>query len=102
MRKLARRAGISHTWVNRIVNEEATPSADFCVAISKPLHMDPAELMRMAGILGAKPGDSNNLTLREIWDILQDMDHAQLKEARRYLLYLARNDRTPAPETVTR
>ena len=103
MRQASLKAGLSHTMVSDVLSEKITVTPNFCLAIAKVLNLPGERVLRRAGLLPPAPGDTNgDMTLKELWSILQTMDHAQLKEARRYLLYLARTDRTPAPETVTR
>ncbi|MBN2392064.1 MAG: helix-turn-helix transcriptional regulator [Anaerolineae bacterium] len=87
MRELARRANISHTWVNKVINEESDPSADFCIAIAKAFHIAPEDLMRIAGVIAPKPNDTENPTLREIWSYLRTMDHEQLRAVREFVRF---------------
>lgn len=54
-RELARRAGVSHTTVNRVVNNLAPASADFCVGIARALGESPEDVLRLAGQLPLLP-----------------------------------------------
>ena len=87
-RELARRSGISHTWVNTILDGKH-PDADFCIAIAESLEIDPIFLQRKAGLLSPEPGNTERLTLRELWQILNQMPDDQLSEVRRYARFVA-------------
>ena len=49
-RELARRAGVSHTWVADVINGRE-PSWDFCAAIAPAFDMSPVEMLLLAGKL---------------------------------------------------
>ena len=51
MRKLGRRAKVSHSLISEVINGNASPSADFVVSIAHALDADPVRLLRLAGIL---------------------------------------------------
>ena len=46
-RELARRAGVSHTWVADVINGRE-PSWDFCAAIAPAFDMSPVEMLLLA------------------------------------------------------
>ena len=54
-RELARKAGLSTTAINQIVNETARPTADTIVKLAHALGVDPIRMLRLAGILPDVP-----------------------------------------------
>jgi transcriptional regulator with XRE-family HTH domain len=54
-RELARRSGISQTQISNVINDQANAGADFCLSIARPLHYNPEDIMRMAGLLPSLP-----------------------------------------------
>jgi transcriptional regulator with XRE-family HTH domain len=96
MRELARRAGISHTWVADIANAEKEPSADFCIAISEALNYSREYVMRRAGILLPLPDGEGDPTLSEWWEFGHKLTPEERKEAIRYAIWRFREDQ-PRP-----
>lgn len=58
MSELARRSGVTHATISRIVSGERNPSAKMCVAIARALKMQSEEVMRLAGLLPSKPDET--------------------------------------------
>ena len=50
-RELARRAGISHTYISNIASGKRLPTWDFCAAIAGPLGMSPIVVFQKAGLI---------------------------------------------------
>lgn len=98
--ELARRAGLSSGAVSNVMTQLRQPGPDFCTGIARAFRLSPEEVFRRAGLLPPKPENSEDMTLRELWSILREMSPQQRREARRYLLYLTRQekDMTPLPE----
>ena len=93
MREVARRSkgAISHSAISLLLSGKQPASAEFCVGVAKGLGLPPTEVLRRAGQIGAAPGDTESLTLRELWEILRGLDDTELAEIRRYARYLRTN-----------
>jgi len=50
MRQLARMAGISHSWISKVLSGDSAPTYDFCAAVAKALKEDKDCLFAMAGL----------------------------------------------------
>ncbi len=90
MREIARRSDetVSHSSISEVLQGKTPPSEKFCVGVAKGLGLPPEFVLRKAGHLPPAPGDTNSLTLREIWLALQQMSEEQLREVRRYARYV--------------
>lgn len=55
MREAARRAGVSHSLISKVVSGSTPASADFCVAMAHVFDADPIQVMQKAGILKNPP-----------------------------------------------
>jgi len=90
MRELARRSGgaVSHSTISLVLSGKLEPSADFCVGVARGLGLPADVVLRKAGHVGPREGDTEHLTLREVWQILLGLDERQLKEVRRYARYV--------------
>lgn len=64
-RALARRAGVDHSTVSRLVRKQLRPSVGLLLALSRALGVPPAELFVRAGL--PLPGDGSS------WDVLLRM-----------------------------
>ena len=91
MRELARRAGVSHTQIGNVINGQAAPSADFCIAIARALQVSPEPVLRRAGLLPSLPPEVEEE--REILAILRRL-HAGV---RRTVATMIRGLAGPAP-----
>lgn len=87
IRELSRRGGISHSHAARIVNGEAIPSAEVCRKLAKAFNISETEMLKAAGYITEKPGETDNFTLREIWSYLKTMNHDQLKVVREFVRF---------------
>ncbi len=76
-REIARRAGVSHTWVTNVLNGKSEPTANFCVAIAKGIALPAEYVMRQAGIL-TNPGSESPHVLQCIQRI-KAMDQSVVK-----------------------
>lgn len=80
MRELARRSKISDSMVTNTLSGHRTPTLKFCTAIAKPLEIDPADLLRMAGLLPKQhrqPDTYSSLPtmedmIRDLWQAHRD------------------------------
>jgi transcriptional regulator with XRE-family HTH domain len=86
-RELARRAGVSQTAVSGTLSGERKAGCDFCIKIAYALGESPEKVLRLAGILPSPPA-SDDSTLAELHDLIQNLPPAQRKEALRYLKFL--------------
>jgi len=86
--ELARRADLSNSYVSNVLNELQGPGPKFYAGMARAFGMPEVELLRMGGELPPAPGDTERLTLREIWQILQGLDEDQLKEVRRFARFV--------------
>lgn len=87
IRELARRAGISHTWISNVLSGQTEPSWDFCAAIAKPLGLQPIEIFRLANLMPPLPEHTRTRrTLSEALDLLPPEDHEFLLRITRGLL----------------
>jgi transcriptional regulator with XRE-family HTH domain len=91
-RELARRAGISHTTIAKILSGVRTPTAGFCTAIAPVLGTTAEYLMRLAGILKPLPAPENDPVLAEIQEIARQLT-AEDRDVALDLLKLCRDRR---------
>jgi transcriptional regulator with XRE-family HTH domain len=106
MRELARRShgGVSHTQISKVLSGQADASADFCIAIAKAMRLPEIDVLRRAGHINTAPGETERLTLRELWTTLRGMSDDQLREVRHYARFLASGAHStvpPAPATTS-
>ena len=73
MRELSRRITFSAAQISNVINGQAQPDADFCIAVAKGLGTDPVDLLRLAGHLPptAEQARAADPVLDEIIDIYQ-------------------------------
>jgi len=90
-REFGRRIGVSHTHAARIVNGEVIPSLKLCNEIGRVLDVTPEEVLRRAGLLPEIPGEE--LTFRQILDIVKRMTVAERRDVLAYILFRYRQDR---------
>lgn len=69
--KLAQRAAISRSLISHVRHGRRAPSADFCIAIAKPLQADPVAVLRLAGVLPKAQGDTDDPAVAEMWSLCQ-------------------------------
>lgn len=84
-RELARQAGVSHAFVNRVLSGDLAPSVNFCRKIALVLGTPPETVLRLAGIL---PASEDDPALTELQDLVKSLPPSQRKEALRYLRFL--------------
>lgn len=84
---LAKAIGISRPFVSRVLSGEKAPSVDFCNKLALAFGEPPEKVFRLAGILPTTP-NSDDPTLGELHDLVENLPLAQRKEALRYLRYL--------------
>lgn len=63
--ELARKAGLSQSFVSMVKNGQRGLSADFCIAIAKALGERPEKVLRIAGLLPPSAGRADDLTTEE-------------------------------------
>lgn len=90
--ELARRAGISQAIVSRVLSGDREAGSDFCVKVALALNESPEKLLRLAGILPT-PADSDDPTLTEIHNLVDNLPPAKRRDALRYLRFLFQNDK---------
>lgn len=89
--ELARQAGISRSFVSRVLSGDASPSNNFCYKVAHALGEAPEKVLRLAGILPLASEDEQ--TAQEIAEIIRNLGpdrQRQLLDYARYLLRLGR------------
>ena len=71
MRELARRAGISHSWISNVLAGQS-PSWDFCAAIAGPFGVSPIEVLLRA----------DKVSIEDIQRVLPTLPEGQVEVAR--------------------
>lgn len=89
MREVSRRAGLSHTTVTEVLNDNREPSWEFCAAIAKPLEVSPVRLFRMAGLL--PDGDNEEMTLDELIQIMNRLTRQERENVLKFAWFLIRD-----------
>ncbi len=51
MRELARRAGVSHVTISKVIAEKCRPSAELCIRLAQALRLSPEAVLREGGYL---------------------------------------------------
>ena len=94
VRELARRSGVSHTTINKIVNGVTNPTADICIGVARALGEDPERFLRRAGKLPLKPPTVADAA--EAADIISRLD----EQSRRNVMTMLRSldSRPPPPQ----
>ena len=86
---MARRAGISPSTVSVVVSGHSKPGINFCNGIARAFNMPPEQVQRLAGLITKLPGPDNDPTLKEISDLVHQLDPTERKRlakvARLYL-----------------
>jgi transcriptional regulator with XRE-family HTH domain len=86
--ELARRAELSNSYVSNVLNNQQSPGPKFYRGMARAFEVSEITLRRMGGDLPPAVGDTANPTIRQIWEMLQRMDDAELKEIQRYARYI--------------
>lgn len=69
---LAELAGLSSGAISNVLNGQRKPGADFILAVSRALRVEPEGLYRKAGLLPIKPSATDlSPTLNETMDLLK-------------------------------
>ena len=91
MREVDRRSGhaVAHSTISQVLSGDLDPTEKFCIGVAKGLGLPAEYVLRKAGHLPPAPGDSERLTLRELWGILSQMNDQELAEVRRYARFVA-------------
>ena len=92
--ELARQAGVSRSFVTRVLLGDASPSVNFCYKVAQALGEAPEKVLRLAGILPTSPA-SDDSTLTELRDLVENLPPDQRAEALRYLRYLYQTGHKP-------
>ena len=91
-RELARRAGISQTAVSTVIAGQRNAGWDFCASIAKAFNEPPLKVFQLAGLLPRSPILEESPTLRELWNLVQDMPEAEQEEVLRYAQFRYQHD----------
>jgi transcriptional regulator with XRE-family HTH domain len=81
MSELARRCGVSHATISRIIGGSQNPSPELCREMARALTLSPETVFRKAGLLPPEP-DSSDPLLNEAVHLFQQLP----EEERRTLL----------------
>jgi transcriptional regulator with XRE-family HTH domain len=81
MSELARRCGVSHATISRLISGNQNPSPELCREIARALVVPPENVFRKAGLLPPEP-DPNNSQLNEALHLFQQLP----KEEREFIL----------------
>jgi len=90
-RELARQAGLSQSFVTKVLAGKTPPSVNFCHKVAQALGEPPEKLLRLAGILPTLGDSEDDPTLEEINEIARNLPRSQRKEVLRYLRFLFHN-----------
>ncbi len=87
-RELARRAGVSHTLISRVLSGNMKASPEFCIKIAAALGEPPEKLLRLAGLIPPS-SDPNALeqTLEDLIDIVEHMSPENQQDILDYARY---------------
>ncbi len=90
----ARQAALSHPVISDILNLQAQPTLDTCVALAKAFEMPPEEVLRLAGLLSGHP-DARLQTLIDLYNnlSLENRDELIAYAEMRYRLQENRSQR---------
>lgn len=73
IRKLARRAGLSHVTVTQFLNRERNAGLTFCLGMAKAFKTSPVVVLAKAGII--PPLDDEDLSFRELWHHVRKLSY---------------------------
>lgn len=86
-RELARRARVSPTAINDVINEKAEPGWDLCAAIAKALGLSEEEVFRMAGLLPPLPNPNQGVSYDQLWEVVKHLPSEERQEVYKYAQY---------------
>lgn len=90
--ELGRRGKLASSTVSDVLNGKMRVNYKFCKGVAKAFRLPLEDVLRKANLLPPAPGDAEgNMSLRELWSILQTMNHDQLRAVRQYARFLAAN-----------
>lgn len=69
----ARQCGISQSIISKVMSYTSTPGLDFCVGIAKAFGIPVESVLRKAGLLPDSPEDLDDMTLREMYDLMRGL-----------------------------
>jgi len=81
-RELGKRAGMSNTAINDILNEYRKPTFKLCKAIARPLGMEPEDVMRKAGLLPS--WNAEDTKLKTIYRVMNELPSEAQDDLIRY------------------
>lgn len=85
--QLARQAGISRSFISMVLSGDANPSVSFCHKVAHALGEAPEKVLRLAGILPTAPASEDEQTLKEIVDIVKNMNPENQQDLLNYARY---------------
>lgn len=93
--KLAQRAGISRSFVTRIISGDARPSVNFCHKVAAALGEPPDKLLRLAGILppGSPASPDDDATLQELVELARNLPPDARQQVLDYVRFLYQQGR---------
>ncbi len=92
---LAKKSGVDHGVISRVLNRERKPSAETLIAIAQALRIPHDEVLRIAGILPPEPG--TDPVVEEGRELLRQMN----EDTRRRALRLLRSELDAQEEEET-
>ena len=90
---LARKAELSSGTLSRILSQERNAGPEVCVALARALGVPPELVFRRAGLLPEEsedPSEEDDLSLRELVEIVRRLPKSALEEVLNYALFRAR------------
>lgn len=85
--ELARQAGISRSFISRVLSGDAHPSVPFCHKIAAALGESPEKVLRLAGILPSAPAPNDNPTLQEIIELSRNLSPEDQSDVLEYVRF---------------
>lgn len=81
LRVLARKSGVSHATVSRVISGAQKLTPDFCLAIASAFGTDETEVLWRAGFLKRKPITVDDPELADLIDTARQLTPAQRTQA---------------------
>ena len=72
--ELAHRSRITPAQISRILSGARRPGPEACVGIARALGLPPEQVFRKAGLLPALPGPDDEVLLRELLEVVRQLN----------------------------